>query len=67
MTAPACGYGPELVAVVDQLVSEFAGLRSRDAVEAEVEAADRELRGQVPRGAVPEMLHRLVAARLSTD
>jgi hypothetical protein len=64
MSAPARGHGPELIAVVDRLVSEFAGLRSRDAVEAEVEAADRELRGQVPRGAMPEMVHRLVAARL---
>jgi hypothetical protein len=67
MTAPALGHGPELDAVVDRLVSEFAGMRSRDAVEAEVEAADRELRGQVPPGAVPEMLHRLVAARLDAD
>jgi hypothetical protein len=67
MTAPACGHDPDLVAVVDRLVSEFAGLRSRDAVEAEVEEADRELRGQVPQGAVPEMLHRLVAARLDAE
>jgi hypothetical protein len=65
MTAPALGHGPELDAVVDRLVSEFAGVRSRDAVEAEVAAADRELRGQVPPGAIPEMLHRLVAARLA--
>jgi hypothetical protein len=67
MSAPALGHGPELVAVVDRLVSEFAGVRSRDAVEAEVAAADRELRGQVPQGAIPEMLHRLVAARLDAE
>jgi hypothetical protein len=67
MTAPALGHGPELDAVVDRLVSEFAGVRSRHAVEAEIEAADRELRGQVPQGAIPEMLHRLVAARLDAD
>jgi hypothetical protein len=65
MSAPARGHRPELDAVVDRLVSEFAGVWSRDAVEAAAEAADRELRGQVPQGAIPEMLHRLVAARLA--
>jgi hypothetical protein len=51
-------------AVVERLVAEFAGVRPRAAVEAEVAAAGRELRGQVPAGAMAEMLHRLVAARL---
>jgi hypothetical protein len=67
MSAPARGLepelGPELVAVVDRLVEEYAAW-PREAVEAEVVAADRELRGQVPAGAMAEMLHRLVAARL---
>jgi hypothetical protein len=55
---------PELVAVVERVVAEFAGLWPRQVVEAEVAAADRELRGQVPAGAMDELLYRLVAARL---
>jgi hypothetical protein len=64
MHAPVRGPGPELTAVVDRLVREFATVAPRGAVEAEVAAADRELRGQVPEGGFAEMLHRLVAARL---
>ncbi len=64
MTAPARGLEPELAAVADRLVAEFAGVLPRDAVEVEVAAAGQELRGQVPGGAMAEMLHRLVSARL---
>jgi hypothetical protein len=67
MSAPAHGHGSELTAVVDRLVIQFADVMPRGAVEAEVAAADRELRGQVPSGAMAEMLHRLVAARLEED
>lgn len=67
MSAPVRELEPELVAVADRLVAEFAGVRSRSDVEAEVVAADLELRGQVPAGALAEMLHRLVAARLEGD
>ncbi|HZG92005.1 MAG TPA: hypothetical protein VEZ42_17475 [Pseudonocardia sp.] len=65
MTAPARGLEPELTAVVDRLVAEFAGVLPREAVEAEVAEADRELRGQVPGGAMAELVHRLVTARLT--
>lgn len=66
MSAPARGpeLRPDLDAVVERLVAEFADLRPRAVVEAEVAEADRELRGQVPEGAMAELLHRLVAARL---
>jgi hypothetical protein len=64
MSAPARGHGSELTAVTDRLVIEFADVVPRGAVEAEVAAADRELRGQVPTGAMAEMLHRLVAVRI---
>jgi hypothetical protein len=67
MSAPVRELEPELTAVADRLVAEFAGVRSREDVEAEVVAANRELRGQVPAGALAEMLHRLVAARLEGD
>ena len=46
------------------LVDEYAGVLRRPVVEAEVAAAARELRGQVPPGSLAEMLHRLVAYRL---
>ncbi|MCO1655786.1 hypothetical protein [Pseudonocardia humida] len=64
MSAPARGHGSELTAVTDRLVIEFADVMPRGVVEAEVAAADRELRGQVPTGAMAEMLHRLVVTRL---
>ena len=67
MSAPARGHGTELTAVTDRLVIEFADVMPRGVVEAEVAAADRELRGQVPTGAMAEMLHRLVAARLEEN
>ena len=67
MSAPVRELEPDLAAVADRLVAEFAGIRSRADVEAEVVAANRELRGQVPAGALAEMLHRLVAARLEGD
>lgn len=52
-------------AVVDELVSVFADRMSRRVIAAEVERATLELSGQVPAGALPELLHRLVAHRLA--
>ena len=51
--------------LVDELVAAFAGRVSRRVVADEVERAARELYGQVPTGARPELLHRLVAHRLA--
>ncbi|WP_433555553.1 hypothetical protein ACQPWY_23940 [Pseudonocardia xinjiangensis] len=50
--------------VAEHLAAEFDGLLSQVAVEAEVEVAELELRGQVPAGAWEEMLHRLAGHRL---
>jgi hypothetical protein len=50
--------------VAEHLTVEFDGLLPEVAVEAEVEAAELELRGQVPAGAWEEMLHRLAGHRL---
>jgi len=50
--------------VAEYLALEFDGLLSQVAVEAEVEAAELELRGQVPAGSLEEMLHRLAGQRL---
>jgi hypothetical protein len=50
--------------LVERQVAEFSRTLSRAVVEAEVERAERELRGQVPPGALEEMLHRLVRCRL---
>lgn len=50
--------------VTRRLAEEFAGLVPDDVVRLEVEIAARELRGQVPDGALAEMLHRLAAQRL---
>ncbi|MCO1661202.1 hypothetical protein [Pseudonocardia humida] len=50
--------------LIEHLSEEFAAALPRAVVEAEVATAERELRGQVPDGAVAEMLHRLVDCRL---
>lgn len=50
--------------VTRRLTEEFSGLVPDDVVRLEVEIAARELRGQVPTGALAEMLHRLAAQRL---
>ncbi|MDN5930516.1 MAG: hypothetical protein L0I24_05560 [Pseudonocardia sp.] len=51
-------------AVARQLTEEFSGLVPADVVSREVADAARELRGQVPTGALEELLHRLAAYRL---
>jgi hypothetical protein len=50
--------------VARRLTVEFDGVLPRVAVEAEVEAAEPELRGQVPPGSLDEMVHRLAGQRL---
>jgi hypothetical protein len=51
-------------AICTDLAAEFAGLLPRSSVETEVRVAAAELAGQVPDGAVGELLHRLVECRL---
>lgn len=51
-------------AVCRQLSAEFAGILPHVIVEAEVAAAEAELRGQVPPGSLDELLHRLAGHRL---
>ena len=53
-----------LDAIAHQLSVEFDGVLPRATVEAEVEEAEAELRGQVPPGSFDEMLHCLAAYRL---
>jgi hypothetical protein len=60
MPAPTTTAGE----LTEHLSEEFAAALPREVVEAEVAAAERELRGQVPEGAVAELLHRLVECRL---
>lgn len=55
--------GPTRAVIARQLAQEFDGL-SPAAVEAMVEEAAAELRGQVPAGSLDEMLHRLARYRL---
>jgi hypothetical protein len=55
--------GPTRAAIARQLAQEFDGL-STAAVEAEVEEAAAELRGQVPAGSFDELVHRLAGYRL---
>ncbi|MCX6464557.1 MAG: hypothetical protein NTW05_13355 [Pseudonocardiales bacterium] len=57
-------HTPDRNAVAARLAEEYAGLVPPDVVHREVAAAERELRGQVPPGALEEMLHRLAAYRL---
>lgn len=51
-------------AVDRELSAEFDGVLPRVIVEAEVAVAEAELLGQVPPGALDEMLHRLAGHRL---
>lgn len=51
-------------AVCADLAREFVELLPRSVVEAETRLAQEELDGQVPEGAVRELLHRLVECRL---
>lgn len=55
--------GPTQAAIARQLSQEFDGLAPA-AVEATVEEAVAELRGQVPPGSLDEMVHRLASYRL---
>lgn len=50
--------------VVGLLGREFAGVLPATVVRHEVEVAERELSGQVPAGALEELMHRLAAQRL---
>ena len=54
---------PTRDAIARQLAAEFDGIAPA-AVEAEVEEAAAELRGQVPAGSLDEMVHRLAGYRL---
>ena len=51
-------------ALCADLAEEFVELLPRSVVEAEIRLAQEELAGQVPDGAVDELLHRLVECRL---
>lgn len=48
-----------------RLSVEYHGVLSQMTVDAEVRAAEVELRGQVPLGSLDEMVHRLAGYRLS--
>ena len=50
--------------VLAELSRAFAGQLPRGVVADEVGRAPRELRGQVPSGSLPELLHQLAAHRL---
>jgi hypothetical protein len=50
--------------VGDQLAREFAGAVAADVVEQVVRTARSNLEGDVPDGALPELLHRLAKQRL---
>lgn len=50
--------------VAGLLAQEFAALLPRTVVRHEVGVAERELSGQVPDGALEELMHRLAAQRL---
>lgn len=50
--------------LTEHLSREFAPALAREVVAAEVAMAERELDGQIPAGAVDELLHRLVVCRL---
>lgn len=58
---PGCDHD---AAVCADLTREFVELLPRTVVEAEIRLAREELSGQVPDGAVGELLHRLVECRL---
>jgi hypothetical protein len=48
-----------------RLAVEYDGVLPQVTVEAEVRAAETELRGQVPAGSLDEMIHRLAGYRLA--
>ncbi|MBW0089425.1 hypothetical protein I4I73_10570 [Pseudonocardia sp. KRD-184] len=55
------GCADRVAGLLDQ---EFAALLPRAVVRHEVGVAERELSGQVPDGALEELMHRLAAQRL---
>jgi len=59
------GAGIEQVA--GQLAAEFDGVVDADVVEQVVRAARRDLEGDVPAGALPELVHRLAKQRLRSS
>ena len=59
-----CDGRSTITKVTEHLAVQFDGLHPRATVEAEVEAAELELRGQVPPGSLDELIHRLVEHRL---
>jgi hypothetical protein len=50
--------------VAEQLMAEFAGVLPVEVVEAAVRSAEQELRGQVPKDSLEELVHRLAGYRL---
>ena len=59
--------GTSMVAadVAERLTSDYGGAVSTATVRTVVAEAHRDLAGQVPRGALPELLHRLAGERLA--
>ena len=51
--------------VAEELATRFGGRLSPQVVLEEVATAEHELRGQVPAGALRELVHRLAAFRLA--
>lgn len=51
--------------VAQQLTSDYSGEVPKSTVRTIVAGADADLAGQVPRGALPELLHRLAGERLA--
>jgi hypothetical protein len=62
-TTPTEGRTPSQD-VAHPLAEEFAGIAPPGLVRAEVRRAERDLRGEVPGGALPEFVHRLARERL---
>ena len=62
-TVPTEGRTPSQD-VPHPLAEEFAGIAPPGLVRAEVRRAEGDLRGQVPGGALPELVHRLARERL---
>ncbi len=61
---PPLGAAEQRSEVTRRLTDEFAGVLPPRTVQAEVESAEVELRGQVPPGSLDELLHRLAGHRL---
>jgi hypothetical protein len=55
----------QLSDVVVRLQMSYAGSVSADAVNTVVNGAERELTGQAPSAALPELIHRLASERLA--